>query len=203
MKIALVDYEMGNLKSVANAFAAAGQPVERVRDPDQLADADGIVLPGVGAFGDGMAKLDRLGFVEPIREAARAGTPMIGLCLGMQLFAESSTEHGEHEGLGVIGGTVARLAPEDAELRVPHVGWNDVEPTNGSTMYRGLEGPTFYFVHSYVLRAANPSDVSGVCDYGGAFAASIERDNLFGTQYHPEKSQRDGLAVIERFLAAC
>lgn len=203
MNIVLVDYGMGNLKSVQNAFAAVGQQLDRTADSDRVAGADALVLPGVGAFGDGMANLGARGLVEPIRSAVRSGTPLLGLCLGMQLLADRSVEHGDHEGLGLVPGTVDRLRPANASLRVPHVGWNDVAPTDGSTLYEGLEHPTFYFVHSYVFRPDDAGVVNGVFEYGEAFTASVECDNVYGTQYHPEKSQRDGLAVLERFLRAC
>lgn len=204
-RIAIIDYAMGNLRSVANAFKALGNPADVVAASEGLAGADGIVLPGVGAFGDGMQNLRDRGFVSALDEAVtRDGTPFLGLCLGMQLLARSGSEHGSHAGLGWLPGSVSRLTPNDPALRVPHIGWNDVRFTSTNGLYAGLgESQAFYFAHSYVFEADDASIVTGVCEYGFEFVASVEEGNVFGTQFHPEKSQRAGLAVLQRFLDVC
>lgn len=205
MRIVVVDYGMGNLRSVANAFEAVGHPVETVARPEQLDGADGIVLPGVGAFGDAMRNLHERGFVPALEEhVRRREVPFLGLCLGMQLVATDSVEHGAHRGLGWIPGRVVRIEPNGRPLRVPHIGWNDVRFTDGTRLFAELgESQAFYFVHSYVLEPESQDVVSGVCEYGEPFAASIETGNLFGTQFHPEKSQRAGLAALRNFVEIC
>lgn len=201
--VSIIDYGMGNLRSVANAFASLGGAPEIVSDPGQLAAAERIVLPGVGAFGDGMRNLREGGWVDALEEEVRRKEkPFLGLCVGMQLLADRGTEHGSTEGLGWIAGVVERLSSEEG-LRVPHIGWNDVAFTNGHGMYAGLgESDAFYFVHSYVLRPDDDSVVSGVCDYGGPFAASVEIGNVRASQFHPEKSHRAGLRMLANFLEA-
>lgn len=205
MRIVVVDYGMGNLRSVANAFGAVGHPVEIVARPDQLADADGIVVPGVGAFGDAMRNLHERGFVPVLEEHVRGqGVPFLGLCLGMQLVATDSVEHGAHPGLGWVPGRVVKIEPNGRPIRVPHIGWNDVRFVEGSRLFAELgESQAFYFVHSYVLQPDEQEVVSGVCEYDGPFAASIEVDNIYGTQFHPEKSQRAGLAALRNFVGIC
>jgi imidazole glycerol-phosphate synthase subunit HisH len=205
MRIAVIDYEMGNLRSVTNAFNALGSSVEIVAHPEQLRVADAVVLPGVGAFGDGIRNLRERGFVDALDEEIRTrGKAFLGLCLGMQLLATTGTEHGSNAGLGWIPGGVRRLEQNDSTLRIPHIGWNDVRFTTTNGLYAGLgESQTFYFAHSYVLDPEDPGVVSGLCDYGSEFVASIEMSNIFGTQFHPEKSQKAGLAVLGRFLDIC
>ena len=200
MRILIIDYGMGNLRSVANAFAAVGAPAEVTRDPEQLREADRIVLPGVGAFADGMRNLREGGWVPVLEEEVLdKGKPFLGLCVGLQLLATKGTEHGDSDGLGWIAGVVERI-PTNGGLRVPHIGWNDVRLARRDGLYAGLdETASFYFVHSYVLRPEDPDVVSGVCEYGDAFAASIELRNIHATQYHPEKSHRAGLAVLRNF----
>jgi len=201
MSAAIVDLGMGNLRSVGNAVQALGHEVVVANRPKMLEAADRIILPGVGAFGEGMRSLQDGGWAEVLEREVRArGKPFLGLCLGMQLMASTGTEHGIHEGLGWVEGAVERLAPAQG-LRVPHIGWNDVRFVLTQGLYAGMgEQATFYFVHSYVLRPADDRIVSGVCSHSSDFAASIERDNLFATQFHPEKSQKAGLAVLKRFL---
>jgi glutamine amidotransferase len=198
----IVDYGMGNLRSVANAFAAAGCEATISRDPADLRRARRIVLPGVGAFGDGMANLRTAGWIDALDAAVRGkGTPFIGLCLGMQLLAATGTEHGHHEGLGWIPGAVVRLPSGDPSIRIPHIGWNDVRLTKRDGLFAGLgDGATFYFVHSYAFDVRDGALVSGVCTHGVDFAASLEAGNVFATQFHPEKSQRAGLQVLRNFL---
>lgn len=203
MTVAIIDYGMGNLRSVANAFAALGGEPEVVTRPEQLADAERIVLPGVGAFADGMRNLREGGWDEALEEEVRRkGKPFLGLCVGMQLLASIGLEHGETEGLGWVPGVCERLGNGNG-LRVPHIGWNDVEFTQPDGLYAGLDGAdAFYFVHSYVLRPEDDAVVSGVCDYGGPFAASVETGNIRAAQFHPEKSHRAGLHMLRNFLAA-
>src|SRR5215218_5094492 len=202
MDALIIDYSMGNLRSVVNAFRAVGADAVVSRDPDDLAGAPRIVLPGVGAFGDGMRNLRERGWVEPLeREVRDRGKPFLGLCVGMQLVASRGTEHGHHEGLGWIDATVDRLPANG--IRVPHIGWNDVTIHNGTALFADVDPPTFYFVHSYVVVAKDESVVSASCTYGIDFAAAIEADNVHATQFHPEKSQRSGLAVIRNFLERC
>ena len=199
-----MDYGMGNLRSVANAFEALGRTARILGDPSEIEMCDRIVLPGVGAFGDGMKNLRERSWIPALEEAVMGrGKPFIGLCLGMQLLATTGTEHGTFAGLNWIPGSVRRLQPTDAACRIPHIGWNDVEVVKKDGLYRGFtKSPTFYFVHSYVFAPDDPEVVSGWSDHGCRFAASLERGNIFATQYHPEKSQKDGLQVLRNFLAA-
>ncbi|MDP3920143.1 MAG: imidazole glycerol phosphate synthase subunit HisH [Candidatus Omnitrophota bacterium] len=198
--IAIIDYEMGNLKSVANAFKAVGVEPCITRDPSELSAADRIVLPGVGAFGNGMERLRRLGFVRALEENVREKKkPFLGICLGMQLLATKGFEFGEHAGLGWIEGEVRRL--ESPDLPVPHVGWNDVAVTQSSPLLEGIgDKADFYFVHSYHFEAAQPDSVTATCEYGQRFAASVSHGNIFGVQFHPEKSQKAGKHLLENFL---
>ncbi len=205
--IAIIDYGMGNLRSVFNAFQSIGADVRIAAVPADLHAAHAVVLPGVGAFGDGMRNLHERGFVEELeRQVLRGGKPFLGLCLGLQLLGSKGFEHGEHEGLGWIPGQVDRLP--SAPLRIPHIGWNDVRFTKKDGLFTGLgEMQAFYFVHSYALVPEDSSVISGVCDYGIEFCAAIERDNLHATQFHPEKSHKAGLAVLtnwsKQVQAAC
>jgi glutamine amidotransferase len=199
--VAIVDYGMGNLQSVKNAFEALGATVVIAREPEAVRSADKVIVPGVGAFGEAMATLRSRGWVEVLEAEVRQNRkPLMGLCLGMQLLATDGTEGGACSGLGWIAGAVTQL-PGDADTRVPHMGWNDVTPSPRTRMYQGISGPqTFYFVHSYVLEPADRRSVSGVCRHGRAFVASIEQDHIWATQYHPEKSQKAGLQVLRNFL---
>jgi imidazole glycerol-phosphate synthase subunit HisH len=202
--LTVIDYGMGNLRSVMNAFASLDQPAFIARAPEDLRRADMIVLPGVGAFGDGMQNLRAGGWVGALEEEVREkGKPFLGLCVGMQLLATTGTEHGTHEGLGWVPGVCRRIqADTDAALRVPHIGWNDVRFLKKQGLYSGIkeDAQSFYFVHSYVLEPEDPSVISGLCSYGGEFAASLEVDNIYATQYHPEKSHRAGLSVLKTFI---
>ena len=198
MTIALIDYGAGNLHSVANALKAAGaEGLAITADPEAVAAADRIVLPGVGAFGACAAALRGIpGMVEAVEQRVRReGAPFLGVCVGMQLMAEAGEELGVHAGLGWIPGTVRRLAPGDPAAKVPHMGWNDVTPTAPHPLIAPGEA---YFLHSYAFTGA---DVLAVTDHGGPVTAAIGRDNLLGVQFHPEKSQRYGIALLERFLA--
>jgi glutamine amidotransferase len=198
--IGIVGYGMGNLRSVVNALEHLGAECEIVATPEAARAADKLILPGVGAFGEAMSLLDQKGFAEALPKLSREGRPLLGICLGMQLLADSSSEHGEHRGLGLVDGAVERI---DANgLRVPHVGWNVAIATRASTLFEGLPSePTFYFVHSYELRTEVPEELTATTDYGGAVSAAVENDGVYGVQFHPEKSQVDGLALLRNFIA--
>lgn len=199
--VVVVNYGMGNLRSVVNAFAAVGCDARVSTDPHDLDRAGSVVLPGVGAFGDGMSNLRDGGWVEPLTAAAERGAPVLGICLGMQLLATTSTEHGAYRGLGWIPGQVTRLASTDPAIRIPHIGWNDVTLVSPCSILDGLgTTPSFYFVHSFALEAGAPG-VRAVCDHGVSFAAVVQRDRIFGVQFHPEKSHRAGLALLRNFAA--
>jgi glutamine amidotransferase len=200
--IALVDSEIGNLASVIAAFGRVDASVQVVRDAAALARASAIVLPGVGAFGDGMAGLRSRGFVDPLREAARAGKPILGICLGMQLLVEESEEHGRHEGLGVLPGRVRRLAADRPGYRVPNIGWCDVTVVRTGALFPDSgRGDAFYFVHSYFVDTA-AENVTATIEFSGASVpAALEAENICAVQFHPEKSQDAGLDLLARWLA--
>ena len=203
IKIAIIDYEMGNLRSVANAFDAIGYGASIVQNPNDLSQFSHIVLPGVGAFGDGMKNLRSSGWIDVLeREIIEKRKPFLGICLGMQLLATMGTEHGLYEGLNWISGTVKKIESNDPQIRVPHVGWNDVLFLKKSGLYKDLENSqAFYFVHSYVFDVKDKSSVvSGLTSHGIEFISSIEKDNIYATQFHPEKSQKIGLKVLENFI---
>ena len=200
--ISIIDYGMGNLRSVEKGFARAGAPAEITRDPARIEAAAGVVLPGVGAFGACMENLRRYGLVEPVRRVIDRGTPFLGICLGLQLLFDESEEFGPVAGLGILRGRCVRFRPEDAELRVPHMGWNQLRARRRVPLLEGVDDGAFvYFVHSYYVV---PED-DGLCvtstPYGGEFVSSIARDNVFACQFHPEKSQRVGLRILENFGA--
>jgi glutamine amidotransferase len=199
--IGIVDYGMGNRRSVEKALERVGGEPRLTADRDVLRAADGLVVPGVGAFPEAMRRLRASGLDEVIREQARAGVPVIGLCLGMQLLLDRSSEHEGAEGLGLIPGEVRRLAP-DGGLKLPHIGWNEVRWTRSSPLVDGLPDPaTFYHVHTFVPVPADEADVLGISDYGGEFASVVERGNVCGAQFHPEKSSLHGLALLRNFAA--
>ena len=201
MSVTIVDYGMGNLRSVQKAFERIGVQAQITHDPKHLRDAERLVLPGVGGFRDAIAELRRLGFVEPIRDFVASGRPFLGICLGLQLLFDVSYEEGEHEGLGIISGQVVRFDLPH-EFKVPHMGWNQVTRTRDSELLRDLpNGTHFYFVHSYFVRPADPQVVLLEADYGGAFCAAIQRDSLLATQFHPEKSQEAGSRLLRNFSA--
>ncbi|MCG8583659.1 MAG: imidazole glycerol phosphate synthase subunit HisH [Pirellulales bacterium] len=197
--IAIIDYQMGNLRSVQKAFERAGHEATITDDPAVLADAAKVVLPGVGAFEDAIAELHRRKLVDPIHAAIDSGKPFLGICLGLQLLFDVSFEHGEHEGLGVIPGEVRRFELP-REYKVPHMGWNQLRFTHKPPIFDGVSDLShFYFVHSYYVAPKDDAVTAGVADYGGEFCAMIWRDNLFATQFHPEKSQTVGRRVLANF----
>ena len=210
-RLAIVDYGMGNLFSVLHAFAAVGQPAEITSDPARLAAADGLVIPGVGAFGVAMEVLERTGMADTVRERVAQGTPLVGICLGMQLMMSSSTEFGSHAGLGIIDGdTVALKASPDIsrDARIPHVGWSSVQPVRGSgwtnTPLDGLAaGGDMYFVHSFYVRPKTADVVLSLSSYRGVtFCSSLVKGNVFGCQFHPERSGVEGLEIYRRIATA-
>jgi glutamine amidotransferase len=198
--LALIDYGAGNLRSVENALRAAGAAdIVVTADAATVRRAERIVLPGVGAFAASMAALAALpGMVDALNERVRdGGAPFLGICVGMQLMATAGEEFGRHAGLGWVPGTVARLAPADPAARVPHMGWNDVVARGDHPLLPSGEA---YFLHSFALRADDPAQVAAVTDHGGPVTAAVARDNMVGVQFHPEKSQAYGLALLRRFL---
>jgi glutamine amidotransferase len=198
--IAIVDYGMGNLHSVANAIRAVGGDPVLVKDPEQLAQFPQLILPGVGAFGDAANLLASSGLGQALTEQVAAGKPVMGICLGMQLMCKSSEEGGTHQGLGWFDAHV-RLFPASLKVKVPHIGWNNLEFTREHGVLTDLSGsPDVYFVHSYRVECANTADVLAWCDYGAPFAAMIAHENVCGLQFHPEKSQRVGLAMLKNFV---
>ena len=200
--VALLDYGMGNRRSVEKALEHVGAQVLRTGDPELVAAADGLIVPGVGAFPEAMRRLRTAGLDDVIRERAASGVPVLGICLGMQLLFDSSTEHEGAEGLGLVPGSVTRLETRGAKL--PHIGWNEVVFRRPGVLTEDL-GPTcaFYHVHSFVCRPSDEADVVGTGEYGETFASIVERGNVMGAQFHPEKSSRAGLALLGNFAAAC
>lgn len=207
--VAIIDYGSGNLRSAEKAFAraareqATGHEILVTSDPADILGAERIVLPGVGAFGDCMAGLTSIpGMVAALEEAVhKQGKPFLGICVGMQLLADVGREHGDHKGLSWITGEVVKLTPSDPALKIPHMGWNELMVTRDHALTRDIAPHSHaYFVHSYALRAKDPAHVLATTDYAGEIAAIVGRDNIAGTQFHPEKSQAVGLALIARFL---
>lgn len=204
--IAIIDYGMGNLRSVLRALEHVGAEARVIHDPALLTGADKVVLPGVGAFRDAIAQLHRQGFVEPLQAFIASGRPFLGVCLGLQLLFDVSEEDGVHRGLGVVPGRVMRFDMDAAQAsgrKVPHMGWNALTWDRPCPLLAGLESGThFYFVHSYYVVPADPDVVCGWCDYGGPFAAMIWKENVVATQFHPEKSQQAGLRILHNFAVA-
>jgi len=202
-RIVVLDYGMGNRRSVQKAFEHVGAPAQITRDPELLAGADGLVVPGVGAFPQGMRNLHELGLDDAVRAAAAAGTPVLGICLGMQLLFERSQELEPTRGLGLIAGEVSPLV--SGGLRLPHIGWNEVSFQRPSPLTTGLppQGCAFYHVHSLAARPADPDDVVATTAYGERFATIVSREAVLGVQFHPEKSSVHGLAMLRNFVEVC
>lgn len=197
--IAIIDYQMGNLRSVQKGFEKVGHEATVTCDPRLLAQADKVVLPGVGAFGDAMTELKRRHLVEPIREAVASGKPFLGICLGLQLLFDIGYEGGQHEGLGIVKGECVRFSLPP-EFKVPHMGWNQLTIHRPAPVLAGLsDGVHCYFVHSYYVVPRDPEVIATETNYSAPFCSAIWRDNLFATQFHPEKSQRDGLRMLKNF----
>ena len=200
--IGIVDYGMGNRRSVEKAVERAGARPLLTAEHDVLRDADGLIVPGVGAFPAAMRALEERGLVELVRERAAGGVPVLGSCLGMQLLFERSEEHEGADGIGLLEGDVVRL--EAGDLKLPHIGWNEVRRQRDHAIVDGLPEPAaFYHVHSFVPRPADDALVIGVSDYGSEFASIVGRDNVVGCQFHPEKSSVHGLALLRNFAAMC
>ena len=199
--IAIVDYDAGNIKSVEKALQFLGQEPVVTRDKETLLQAEKVIVPGVGAFGDAMGKMHQYGLVEVLREIAAKGTPLLGICLGLQLLFESSEETPGVAGLGILEGKIVRI-PEGPGLKIPHMGWNSLNVREGASLFKGLEKePYVYFVHSYYLQAKDPKIVAATAEYGVTIHASVEKENVFACQFHPEKSSKTGLAILKNFLA--
>lgn len=197
--IAVLDYGAGNLRSVELGFARLGVETCITRDPQQMAQAAGLVLPGVGAFADAMAALHASGIVQPLRELVAAGKPLLGICLGMQALFESSEEGPGVAGLGLIAGEVRRLPA--AGLKIPHMGWNNLTPQKASPLLAGLPAESYvYFVHSFACFAADRADVLATAEYGTRFDAAVQRGNVIGMQFHPEKSGAVGQQLLQNFV---
>ena len=206
--VALIDYGSGNLRSAEKALArvaaeaGTGHDVVVTADPAQVELAERIVLPGVGAFADCMRGVSSIpGMVDALEDKVlKRGTPFLGICVGMQLLAEFGREHGDHKGLGWIAGDVVRISPREKTLKIPHMGWNSLTLRTRHAIADGMNGSDVYFVHSYCIRPASRAHVLATTDYGGEIAAIVGRDNIVGTQFHPEKSQSAGLGFLQRFL---
>ena len=198
--IAIIDYDAGNLNSVENALKFIGAEAFVTRDAEKILKADKVLLPGVGAFGDAMEKLDQYGLTDVVREAAFGGKPFLGICLGMQLLIDESEETPGVKGLSILPGKIKRIP--DTGLKIPHMGWNSLELAKETRLFAGLPAEPFvYFVHSYYLEAGEKADVAACTDYGVKIHAAVERGNVFGCQFHPEKSGETGLQILRNFAA--
>jgi imidazole glycerol-phosphate synthase subunit HisH len=198
--IVLIDAGTGNLRSVQKALETVGANVERTEDPQKVLAGKRLVLPGVGAFGDFMSGLRRRGLEDPVKEVIARGTPLLGICVGMQAMFEVGEEMGEHAGLGLLNGKVVRFA-ETLEVKVPHTGWNQVEVQKETPLLQGIRSGSYaYFNHSYYCQASSPADVIASTDYGIIYACAVQHENIFGVQFHPEKSQAVGLQILKNFV---
>lgn len=203
METAIIDYGMGNLLSVQHAFEKCGSDAVIIDNPLELRDAERIVLPGVGAFPDAMDNLRKNGWIEELNRAVlEKETPILGICLGMQLLADKGYEVRECDGLGYIPGEIIRFTQTQEKERIPHVGWNEILKREDSPLFDGIaDGTNYYFVHSYHFRVANEENIATVTPYCGEFVSSVIKDNIVGTQFHPEKSQKAGFKLIKNFLS--
>lgn len=198
--VAIIDYDAGNIKSVENAVRFLGHEVIVTSNAEEILSADHIILPGVGAFGDAMKRLNKAGLEETIRQAVDREIPFLGICLGLQLIFEESEESPGVKGLGLLPGRIRRI-PEGGGRKVPQIGWNDLSFPRSSRLFAGIpEGSYVYFVHSYYLEAGDPSDVAARTEYGVSIDAAVEHGRLFACQFHPEKSERIGMQILENFL---
>ncbi|WP_029321910.1 imidazole glycerol phosphate synthase subunit HisH [Butyrivibrio sp. AE3004] len=199
--LAIIDYDAGNIRSVVNAFKYVGTDACVTRDPNEIRRADHVVLPGVGAFGDAMQKLEEYNLTGVIRDVANSGTPFMGICLGLQLLFDSSDESKGVEGLGILRGKIKRI-PDNGTLKVPQIGWNSLKYPNKGRLFNGIdEGAYVYFVHSYYLDADDKGIVTATTEYGTVIDASVEQGNVFACQFHPEKSSDVGMEILKNFLS--
>ena len=198
--VAIIDYDAGNIKSVEKALKALGYEAVLTRDRETLLQADHVILPGVGAFGDAMEKLHSYGLVDVIHEIVEQKIPFLGICLGLQLMFESSEETPGVEGLSLLKGKIVRI-PETGDLKIPHIGWNSLKYPNPGRLFQGINEDAYvYFVHSYYLKAQEREIVKATTEYGTLIDASVEKDNVFGCQFHPEKSSDVGMKILQNFL---
>lgn len=199
--IAIIDYDAGNLKSVEKALLSIGEQPVITRDYKELLKADKVILPGVGSFGDAMEKLHKYDMVKPIHEIVEKGTPFLGICLGLQLLFESSEECEGVEGLSLLKGKILRI-PDKEGLKIPHMGWNSLDFKPDATLFQGIsKNPYVYFVHSYYLKAADENEVAATTEYSTTIHASVEKDNIYACQFHPEKSGDVGIQILKNFSA--
>jgi glutamine amidotransferase len=198
MSIAIIDYGMGNLHSVSKAVERLGYEAAVTADPAAILGADGVILPGVGAFGDAMELIRGTGLDQTAADVAASGKPLLGICLGMQLLFTDSEEHGYHKGLNLLPGTVERFK---GTFKVPHMGWNRLKPLQDSPIFDGIDGGHAYFVHSYKVKPEVRTDLLAIADYYGEVSAIVGRGNVFGMQFHPEKSGDVGMKLLGNFLA--
>ena len=199
--IAIIDYDAGNLKSVEKALVSLGEEVLVSRDSSEILQADKVILPGVGSFGDAMNNLDKFGLVDTIKKVTRNGTPLLGICLGLQLLFKESDETPGAEGLDILPGKILKI-PAKEGFKIPHMGWNSLDVKPGAKLFKGLEGnPYVYFVHSYYLKAADENIVAASTEYTTHIHASVESGNVFACQFHPEKSSEVGLKILKNFAS--
>lgn len=199
--IAIIDYDAGNLRSVQKAVEFIGESVVVTREPKVIQNADHVILPGVGAFGDAMGKLDSFGLSELIGEIAARGTPLLGICLGLQLLFETSEESKGVRGLSLLKGEIQKI-PENKGLKIPHIGWNSLKIQKNARLFQGIDQEAYvYFVHSYYLKAARMEEVAATTEYGVEIHASVQKDNIYACQFHPEKSGEIGLQILKNFAA--
>lgn len=199
--VAIIDYDAGNIKSVEKALEYLGEPVSVTRDRDEILSCDRVILPGVGCFGDAMTKLREYKLDQVIYDVVDKKVPFLGICLGLQLLYETSEESEGVTGLGLLQGSIKKI-PDAPGLKIPHMGWNSLQVKEGSKLFQGLEtNPYVYFVHSYYLQSACPEDVAASTWYSTTIHASVEKDNIFACQFHPEKSSQVGLTILKNFIA--
>lgn len=198
--VAIIDYDAGNIKSVEKALQALGEEAIITRDREKILNAEHVILPGVGAFGDAMSKLRSFGLEEVIYEVVQKGIPFLGICLGLQLLFERSDESDGVKGLGLLKGEILRI-PDEPGLKIPHIGWNSLKLPRGGRLFQGISEDSYvYFVHSYYLKAEDESIVTATAQYGTLIHASVEKDNIFACQFHPEKSSEVGLTILKNFI---